>query len=274
MRAALLQMRSGIEPGANAKTLTRAIEQAAGEGAAMLFTPEMSGLLDKDRKRAARYLAPEEADPVLAAVRGAAAKHGLWVHLGSLALLAAPDSERMVNRGFVIADNGEIRARYDKIHLFDVDLDTGESWRESAVYDAGRRAVVRETPLGKLGLSVCYDLRFPALYQALSEAGAELLAIPSAFTVPTGRAHWHALLRARAIENAAFVIAAAQQGRHEDGRETFGHSLAVDPWGEVICEMAEGTGIGYAEIAMERLHEVRRRIPVLDHRRPIPAVRT
>ena len=272
MRAALLQMRTGIAPEANAQTLTAAVEEAAGEGAAMLFTPEMSGLLDRDRKRAAAHLAHEEADPVLAQVREAAAKHGLWVHLGSLALLAAPNSDRMVNRGFVIDDAGEIHARYDKIHLFDVDLDTGESWRESAVYDAGERAVVCDTPLGKLGLTVCYDLRFPALYQALSDAGAELLAIPAAFTVPTGRAHWHTLLRARAIENAAFVLAAAQQGAHEDGRETWGHSLAVDPWGEVLCDMEEGIGLGYAEIVMERLAEVRRRIPVLAHRRPIPAV--
>ncbi|MFN2260337.1 MAG: carbon-nitrogen hydrolase family protein [Parasphingopyxis sp.] len=274
MRAALLQMRSGIAPGPNAKALTAAVEQAAGEGAAMLFTPEMSGLLDRDRKRAAGHLSHEQADTVLAAVREAAAKHGLWVHLGSLALRSAPESERMVNRGFVIDDSGEIRARYDKIHLFDVDLDTGESWRESAVYDAGERAVVCDTPLGRLGLSVCYDLRFPALYQALSDAGAELFAIPAAFTVPTGRAHWHTLLRARAIENAAFVLAAAQQGKHEDGRATFGHSLAVDPWGEVICDMEDGAGLGYAEIDMTRLHDVRERIPVLAHRRAIPGVET
>lgn len=272
MRAALLQMRSGIEPGPNTEKLTAAVEEAASEGAAMLFTPEMSGLLDRDRKRAAGHLAPEDADSVLAAVREAAAKHGLWVHLGSLALLAAADSERLVNRGFVIDGKGEIRARYDKIHLFDVDLDTGESWRESAVYDAGERAVICNTPVGKLGLSVCYDLRFPALYQALSDAGAELFAIPAAFTVPTGRAHWRTLLRARAIENAVFVLAAAQQGKHEDGRETYGHSLAVDPWGEVLCDMEEGAGLGYAEIAMERLHDVRKRIPVLSHRRSIPKV--
>lgn len=270
MRAALLQMRSGIAPGPNAKTVTAAISEAAAEGAAMLFTPEMSGLLDQKRTRAAEHLRAEEEDAVLAAVREAAARHGIWVHLGSLALLAAPQSERMVNRGFVIDDSGAIRARYDKIHLFDVDLDTGESWRESAVYDAGERAVVCDTPLGRLGLSVCYDLRFPALYQALSDAGAELFAIPAAFTAPTGRAHWHVLLRARAIESAAFVLAAAQQGDHKDGRTTYGHSLAVDPWGEVLLDMGEGTGLGYAAIDSGRLEEVRRRIPVLRHRRPIP----
>ncbi|MEM8696710.1 MAG: carbon-nitrogen hydrolase family protein [Pseudomonadota bacterium] len=275
MRIALLQMTGGIDPAHNAATIVDALGEAKAGGAQMLFTPEMSGLLDRDRKRAAGHLAVESEDGVLAAVREAAAEQGVWVHLGSLALRADADpaqgSGRLVNRGFVIDDSGAIRARYDKIHLFDVDLDTGESWRESSVYDAGNRAVIADVPLGALGLSVCYDLRFADLYRALSDSGATALAIPAAFTVPTGKAHWHVLMRARAIESAAFVIAAAQYGHHEDGRYTYGHSLVVDPWGEVLLDMGEGTGVGFAEIDRERLDDVRKRIPVLRHRRAFTA---
>jgi len=163
-----------------------------------------------------------------------------------------------------------VRARYDKIHLFDVDLPTGESWRESAVYQAGTGAVlVNGTPVGKLGLTICYDVRFPALFARIAEAEADLISVPAAFTVPTGRAHWHVLLRARAIEAGLFVVAAAQVGRHEDGRATFGHSLVVDPWGEVLLDMGEETGVGFAEIDPARIAEVRARIPALNHRRPI-----
>ncbi|MBC2778192.1 carbon-nitrogen hydrolase family protein [Parasphingopyxis marina] len=271
MRLALFQMNSGIEPAANAAALAAAVREAKAGDAAMLFTPEMSGMLDRDRKRAADHLQTEAEDQVLAAVREAAAEAGIWVHIGSLALRSDADPDRLVNRGFVIGDKGEIRARYDKIHLFDVDLDTGESWRESSIYDAGEAARIAETPLGILGLSVCYDLRFADLYRSLSDAGATLLAIPAAFTVPTGKAHWHVLMRARAIESAAFVVAAAQSGKHEDGRETFGHSLVVDPWGEVLLDMGEGTGIGFTDIDPARLEDVRRRIPVLSHRRAFAA---
>lgn len=270
MKAALLQMTSGVEPAANAAVLVDAVSTAKAEGAAMLFTPEMSGLLDRDRARAAASIAGEEDDRVLAAVRDAAARAGLWVHLGSLALRR--DDGRLANRAFVIDDRGAIRARYDKLHLFDVDLPTGESWRESAAYVAGAGAVVVETPLGMLGLSICYDLRFPALYAALADAGATLIAVPAAFTRPTGAAHWEVLLRARAIESAAFVLAAAQTGRHADGRETWGHSLAIDPWGDVLLEMGEAPGLAFAEVDPARLADVRQRIPVLAHRRAIPAV--
>ncbi len=271
MRIALLQMTSGIDPAQNAAAIVDGMRQAKAGGAEILFTPEMSGLLDRDRKRAAAHLKPESEDNVLAAVQEAAAELGLWVHLGSLALRSDKNTDRLVNRGFVIDEGGAIRARYDKIHLFDVDLDTGESWRESSVYDAGETAVVTDTPVGKLGLSVCYDLRFADLYRALSDAGATLLSIPAAFTVPTGKAHWHILMRARAIESAAFVIAAAQVGSHEDGRETFGHSLVIDPWGEVLLDMEETAGIGFAEIDPARVKEVRRRIPVIAHRRAFEA---
>jgi deaminated glutathione amidase len=268
MRAALLQMTSGIDPAANAATLVEAVARAAGEGAVMLFTPEMSGLLDRDRARAEGRLRTEDADPVLAAVREAAARAGVWVHLGSLAVRAG---DRLANRGFVIDDTGAIRARYDKLHLFDVDLPTGESWRESAAYRAGSDVVVVDTPLGRLGLSICYDLRFPDLYRALSDAGATVLAVPSAFTRPTGKAHWSPLLRARAIEAGAYVLAAAQTGQHEDGRATYGHTLAVDPWGEVLLDMGEMPGLAFVEIEPDRVVEVRERIPALRHRRRIPA---
>ena len=269
-RIALFQSQTGIDPAANADALTARIAEAAAGGAAMLFTPEMSGLLDQDRKRAIPNLYHEREDPVLAAVREAAAKAGLWVHLGSLALLAE-DGDWLVNRGFMIDAAGEIRARYDKIHLFDVDLPTGESWRESASYRGGDRAVVVETPLGLVGLSICYDLRFAELFARLSNSGAILFSIPAAFTVPTGQAHWHVLMRARAIEAGAFVVAAAQVGRHEDGRATYGHSLVVDPWGEVLLDMGgDSPGLGFAELDLGAVEAVRARLPAIRHRRAIP----
>lgn len=269
MTIAVLQMTSGIDPAANAATLTKAIADAKAGGAAMLFTPEMSGLLDRDRTRAAAQLFAEDADPVLAAVRAAAHDHKLWVQLGSLAVRVG---DKLANRGFVIDETGETRARYDKLHLFDVDLPTGESWRESAAYAAGGTAAVVATPIGHLGLSICYDLRFPDLYRTLSDAGAQVLSIPSAFTRPTGAAHWHVLLRARAIEAGCFVVAAAQTGVHQDGRATWGHSLVVDPWGEALLDMGEPAGLGFADIDLARLADVRARIPVLKHRRAIPPV--
>jgi predicted amidohydrolase len=269
MKIALLQARTGIDPAANAEELVRRVREAAAGGAVMLFTPEMSGLLDRDRERAGPNLRSEAEDPVLARLREAAADAGIWVHLGSLAL--RDDGDKLVNRGFVIDNEGRIRARYDKMHLFDVDLPTGESWRESASYRGGERPVLVDTPLGRLGLSICYDLRFAGLYGALSDHGAVLFSIPAAFTVPTGEAHWHILLRARAIEAGAFVIAAAQVGRHEDGRETYGHSLVVDPWGKVLLDMGgEESGLGFAELDLDSVAEVRGRLPALRHRRPIP----
>jgi len=268
---ALYQAQSGLDPTANAEKLVGAVRDASAGGAAMLFTPEMSGMLDRDRERALGKARAEDQDEVLAAVRKAAAKAGIWVHLGSLALKG--DSGKLVNRGFVIDDLGEVRARYDKIHLFDVDLPTGESWRESAMYEAGEGAViVSDTPVGKLGLTICYDLRFPELFQRLSDAGADLISVPAAFTVPTGRAHWRVLLRARAIEAESFVVAAAQAGRHEDGRDTYGHSLVADPWGEVLLEMGEEPGLSFAEIDLKRIADVRSRIPVHQHRRPIDPI--
>lgn len=271
MRIALYQSRTGIDPSANAASLVRAVEEAANGGAAILFTPEMSGLLDQDRERAKAHLTHEATDLVLAAVRAAAARHGIWVHIGSLALAGEREDGRLVNRSFLIDGNGDICARYDKIHLFDVDLPTGESWRESAAYAPGGQAVIAETPAGLLGLSICYDLRFPDLYRVLTGAGATILAIPAAFTVPTGEAHWHVLLRARAIEAGVFVIAAAQSGPHEDGRATYGHSLVVDPWGKVLLDMGDRQSVGFAELDLGQVGEVRRRLPAIRHRRPISA---
>jgi predicted amidohydrolase len=271
VRIAIYQAQSGIDPAANAERLVAAVRDAAVGGAAMLFTPEMSGMLDRDRERALDKARVEADDEVLAAVCKAAADAGIWIHLGSLALKG--EGGKLVNRGFVIDGQGEVRARYDKIHLFDVDLPTGESWRESAMYEAGRGAVtVPDTPVGKLGLTICYDLRFPELFQRLSDAGADLISVPAAFTVPTGKAHWQVLLRARAIEAELFVVAAAQAGRHEDGRETYGHSLVVDPWGEVLLEMDEEPGLAFAEIDRARIADVRSRIPVHQHRRPIDPI--
>ena len=270
-RIAIFQAQTGIDPEANAADLVAAVEQAAAGGAAMLFTPEMSGLLDRDSARASPRRFVEEDDPVLAAVREAADRHGIWVHLGSLAVRY--EDGMLANRGFVIDSNGAIKGRYDKLHLFDVDLPTGESWRESATYRRGEQTVlVKGTPVGNLGLSICYDLRFPALYAALAESGADVISIPAAFTVPTGRAHWHVLQRARAIEAGLFVVAAAQTGHHEDGRDTFGHSLVVDPGGEVLLDAGDVVGVQFADIELKRIEEVRRSLPALRHRREIPDI--
>ena len=272
-RVALYQAQTGIDPAANRADLVAAARDAAAGGAAMLFTPEMSGLLDANRERARGLVVAEDDDPTLAAVREAAARDGLWIHLGSLALQAGDG--RFANRGFVIDPTGEIRGRYDKIHLFDVDLPNGERWRESAAYRPGEAVTLVEgTPVGTLGLTICYDLRFPALFARLAEAGADTIAVPAAFTVPTGKAHWHILLRARAIEAGLFVIAAAQGGRHQDDRATYGHSLVIDPWGEPLLDMGPGDTprLAFAEVDLARIAEVRARVPALEHRRPIPAI--
>ncbi len=270
MKIAIAQTTTGIDPMMNAAGLVAAIAEAGRAGAAMLFTPEMSGLLDRDRARAASNIRAEQDDPVLAAVADAARAAGIWVHLGSLAVRRADGM--LANRGFVIDVNGDIRARYDKMHLFDVDLPTGDCWRESASYAAGERAVAINTPLGRLGMTICYDLRFPDLFRALSNAGARILSVPAAFTRPTGLAHWHVLLRARAIEAGAFVIAAAQTGSHADGRETYGHSLVIDPWGEILLDMGESAGLGYVDLDLGLIARVQERIPALSQRRAIGAV--
>ena len=269
MKVAVLQMTAGIDPAENAVTLVQAVREARTGGADVLFTPEMSNLIDRNRVRAAGTIRSEGEDHVLAEVRAAAAEHGLWVHLGSLAVRGDTLDAKWRNRAFVIAPDGSIAARYDKIHLFDVDLASGESWRESAVYEGGEQAVAVQLPGAVLGLSICYDIRFSAVYSALSRAGTDIIAVPAAFTVPTGQAHWHVLLRARAIENACFVVAAAQTGTHEDGRSTYGHSLVIDPWGDVLLDMGEAPGLGFAELELTRIADVRSRVPVIANRRPV-----
>lgn len=269
MRIALAQMCSGIDPEENAGQLRMFIAEARAGGAVMVYTPEMSGLLDRNRSRAASMIQTEEDDGVLAAVRSEAKTQKIWVQLGSLAIKTSSDPEaKWVNRSFLINPAGEIDARYDKIHLFDVDLGPEESQRESSAYAKGQRAVVASLPEATLGLSICYDLRFSALYEALTNAGADILSIPAAFTVPTGKAHWEILLRARAIEAGAFVVAAAQYGRHADGRSTYGHSMVVDPWGEIMLDMGEGTGLGFCDLDLGKVREVRSRVPAVANRQP------
>ncbi len=268
VRIALFQMTSGIDPRANAAAIAQAAQQAAGEGATMLFTPEMCGLLDRNRKRATPYIVAEADNPVLAAAREAARVHNIWIDLGSLAVLR--DDGKWANRGFVIDATGAIAARYDKFHMFDVDLATGETWRESAAYTPGEQVVSVETPLGRLGLAICYDVRFPALFEALGRLRCDAIRIPAAFTVPTGKAHWHLLQRARAVEASAWVIATAQTGHHADGRETYGHSLVIDPWGDVVLDMGDAAGLGFAMVDPARTDAVRAQLPSLANKRIIP----
>jgi predicted amidohydrolase len=235
----------------------------------MLFTPEMSLLLDRDRERAKANSENESESTRLTRLCAAVSEQGMWLALGSMALRRADG--RLANRAFVISPAGEVVARYDKIHMFDVALSTGESWKESAAYAPGEDVVTVEgTPVGKLGLSICYDVRFPALFEELGRRSCDMIAIPAAFTVPTGEAHWHLLQRARAVEASAYVVAAAQVGEHADGRRTYGHSLVIDPWGEVLLDMGgEAPGLGFAEIDPARIAQIRAQLPSLANRRPV-----
>lgn len=265
-------MRSGLDPRGNLTFMRQSARTAAEGGAAMLFTPEMSGMLDRNRARASESIRQEDEDIVLAGMREAAREFGIWIAIGSLAI--DKGEGRWTNRAYVIDDRGAIAARYDKLHLFDVELGDGDDWRESAAYEGGDALAVVETPVGRLGLSICYDLRFPALYDALGRARCDVIAIPAAFTVPTGEAHWHVMQRARAIEASAFIIAAAQCGHHEDGRRTYGHSLVIDPWGEILLDMGDaGSGLVFAQIDRQRIDDVRRKLPSLANRREIPDLR-
>ncbi len=268
-KIAILQMTSGIDPETNSRLIRDAAKTAAGRGAQMLFTPEMAGLLDKDRKRASPSIVPESENKLAQSVGQAAGNAGIWIALG---LPVARDDGRWANRTIVYDNKGNVAARYDKIHMFDVDLANGEKWHESNAYAPGESVVTcADTPVGRLGLAICYDLRFPALFEELGRQNCDAIAIPAAFTVPTGKAHWHVLQRARAIEASAFVIAAAQVGEHEDGRQTYGHSLVVDPWGEVLLDMGgEEAGLGFCDIDLTRIAEVRRQLPSLANKRDIP----
>jgi deaminated glutathione amidase len=264
-RVGLIQMRSGRTPAANVDAAAKLIAEAKVGGADYAQTPEMTNILEAKREALMAAIHPEDEDPSLAAFREIARQHRLWLHVGSLALRISPD--RAVNRGFLIDPHGEIAARYDKIHMFDVDLANGESYRESRNYAPGEHAVMASLPWGQLGLTICYDLRFPALYRALAEAGSTFLAVPSAFTKQTGEAHWHVLNRARAIENGCYVFAAAQGGSHENGRDTFGHSLIIDPWGRVLAEGRVDPAVVMADIDLAAIAAARSRIPSLQHGR-------
>ncbi|MDP2296591.1 MAG: carbon-nitrogen hydrolase family protein [Pseudolabrys sp.] len=264
-KAAMIQMRSGLTPAANLDAAVKMIGEAKTAGADYVQTPEMTNIMAVKREHLFANIADEDADASLAAFRDLARKHGIFIHVGSLAIKVSP--EKAANRSYLIDARGELVARYDKIHMFDVDLANGESYRESRSYAPGESAVLADLPWGRIGLTICYDLRFPALYRALAEAGAIMLAIPSAFTKQTGEAHWNLLVRSRAIENGCFVMAAAQAGTHESGRETYGHSLIVDPWGRVLAEGGTEPGVVMAEIDPAAVAAARARVPSLQHGR-------
>jgi predicted amidohydrolase len=269
-RVGLVQMCAGRTVDRNIAAATELIRAAARGGAQYVQTPEMTNILELDRDRLLAAIKPEADDPGVTQFRFLARELGIWLHVGSLALVG--ERGRPVNRSLLISPEGRIDARYDKIHMFDVDLPGGESYRESANYEPGREAVVATLPWGQLGMTICYDLRFPQLHRALAKAGARFLAVPAAFTKPTGLAHWHTLLRARAIENQCYVFAAGQGGCHENGRETFGHSLVISPWGEVLAEADVQPAVTFADVELQRLEDVRRQVPSLRHDRPFDVV--
>jgi predicted amidohydrolase len=261
----LVQMRSGVDPVANLDTAVKLVTEAKALGADYVQTPEITNIMEIRRERLFAAIVPEESDRSLAAFRELARRLSIHLHVGSLAVKL--EGERAANRSLLIDRDGEIVARYDKIHMFDVDLANGESYRESRNFRPGELAVATDLPWGRLGLTICYDLRFPALYRALAEAGASMLAIPAAFTRQTGEAHWHILVRARAIENGSFVFAAAQGGAHENGRDTYGHSLIVDPWGRILAEGGIEPGVVLAKVDPAAVAVARGRVPSLQHGR-------
>ena len=272
--AAVLQMRSGVDPDANARVMAEMIDAAVAKGATYIQTPEMTGMVQRDRAGLDAKLKREDEDVIVRTAADLARRHGVSIHVGSVAV--AVDGGMIANRAFLFGPDGARLATYDKIHMFDVDLDNGESWRESATYRPGTAAGIADLTLEggpvRLGFGVCYDMRFPQLFRAEALAGAEVLTAPAAFTRQTGEAHWHVLLRARAIENGAFMIAAAQGGVHEDCRETYGHSIIIDPWGRVIAEVdGAEPGIAYAEIDTAAVVEARKKIPNLKNARDFAA---
>ena len=264
-KAAMVQLRTGLRPEPSLEQATALIRDAVAQGAQYVQTPEVSNMMQQNRAALFELLKPEAEDESLKAYRALARELGIHLHIGSLAVLATPD--RAANRSFLIGPDGALIASYDKIHMFDIDLGNGESYRESANYQPGETALIADLPWGRLGMTICYDLRFPSLYRALAESGALFLTAPSAFTKPTGEAHWHVLMRARAIENGCYVFAAAQGGKHENKRETYGHSLIVAPWGEVLAEGGTDPGFVMADIDPAKVGEARRKVPSLQHGR-------
>ena len=264
-KAACVQMNSGRSVEANVDAAEALIRSAVEAGAQYVLTPEMTTILDRDKANLLAQIQPEEVDPSLQHFRELARELDIHLHIGSMAI-RLPD-EHIANRSFVIAPNGAIIARYDKIHMFDVDLSGGESYRESATYRAGGSAILADLPWTKLGLTICYDVRFPVLHRTLAKAGANVIAVPAAFTQKTGEAHWHVLLRARAIETGSYIIAAAQAGHHEDGRDTYGHSMIIDPWGKILAEAGNAPGVILAEIDPAFAATTRQAIPALANQR-------
>lgn len=265
-RVGLVQMCSGRSVEQNLSDAAELVREAAGKGAQYVQTPEITTLMETERARLFAAIGPQDGNPAIAQFSALARELGIWLHIGSMAVLLA--NGKVANRSLLFSPLGALEATFDKIHMFDVELPGGESYRESKNYEAGNAAVLAGLPWGRLGMTVCYDLRFPHLYRTLAKAGADFLAIPSAFTVKTGEAHWHVLMRARAIENGCFVFAAAQAGRHESGRETYGHSLVVSPWGEVIVEAGVHPSVIVCDVQSAEVGEARRRIPSLQHDRP------
>jgi predicted amidohydrolase len=272
--ASCIQFTSARDYEPNIRVASDFIRRARDAGADLVLTPENTGLTEPVGKLRRDKAREEGNHPVLTALREVARETGVWLLIGSLAIDLsrepgeAEGERRLANRSYLIDPNGAVVARYDKVHMFDVDLAGGESYRESNAFRPGGQSVLAETPWGVLGMTVCYDLRFPHLYRALAQAGADFLAIPSAFTVPTGKAHWHVLMRARAIETGCYVFAPAQWGEHAEGRRTYGHSLIVDPWGEVVADGGEGVGIISARIEPAAIAKARRMVPSLKHDRP------
>jgi predicted amidohydrolase len=262
---ALVQTNSGNQVAPNVATVSEMIRAARGAGADLVMLPEVVSLMETRSALVFEQVRTQDEDEALKAFRGLANDLGIWLHTGSLPIKLS--DTKIANRSFLIDPSGAIKATYDKIHMFDVDLPGGETYRESKNYQPGERAVVADLPWGRLGLTICYDLRFPHLYRALAKAGADFICVPAAFTKVTGEAHWHVLLRARAIETGCFVFAAAQTGTHQNGRQTFGHSLVVDPWGEVIADGGEEVGFITARIDPAKVAEARGRVPSLTHDR-------
>ncbi|UWQ91468.1 carbon-nitrogen hydrolase family protein [Rhodobacteraceae bacterium M382] len=271
MRTALLQLTSSDDPVENLATVTDMINTAVAGGAGFVLTPEVTNCLSTSRRHQKAVLCHEEDDATLAALRQEAARHGIWLLLGSLGIKTHDDDGRFANRQFLIAPDGEIAARYDKIHMFDVQVSPEETYRESDGYRPGTQAVVAETPFACIGMTICYDVRFPRLHRALAQSGAQILTAPAAFSYVTGAAHWHALLRARAIETGCFVVAPAQTGKHKSSRgqsrQTYGHSLVVAPWGEILLDAGEDPGVSFVDLDMGLVAQARKRVPSLTHDR-------
>lgn len=267
MRAGLVQLTSGDDPAANLPVTLGFVREATARGAAFVLTPEVTNIVSSDRAHLTGVLHTDATDPTLAALTAEARALGIWLLIGSLALKTGEPDGRFANRSFLVSPEGEIVAHYDKIHMFDVNVSASETYRESAAFRPGRRAVLADTPLGKIGLTICYDLRFPQLHRRLAQAGAQIITAPSAFTAVTGAAHWQSLLRARAIETGSFVLAPAQCGQNGPGRHTHGHSLAVSPWGEVLTDGGEAPGVSMVDFDLTDVETSRRRIPSLAHDR-------